>query len=111
MTIRNQVQLIGNVGATPEIKQLSGNKSLAKFSIATNESYKDNTGNWIQKTDWHNVVAWGPVAGLVGKLLDKGKQVALQGKLSTRKWEDKQGNDRYITEIILSEFTLLSKKD
>lgn len=110
MNIRNQVQLIGFVGNAPEIKELSNNKSLAKFSIATQESYKDKNGNWVNKTDWHQVVAWGPSANRVEKLLDKGTEVALQGKLATRQWEDKNGESRYTTEVILNDFTLVGKK-
>ena len=110
MNIRNQVQLIGNVGGTPEIKELSNDKSLARFSVATQESYKDTHGNWVNKTDWHQVVAWGSSARNVEKLLDKGVEVALQGKLATRQWEDKNGEKRYTTEVILNEFTLVGKK-
>lgn len=110
MNIRNQVQLIGHVGNEPEIRELSNNKSLAKFSIATRHSYKDNNGNWINKTDWHQVVAWGASARSVEKSIEKGTEIALQGKLATRQWEDKNGETRYTTEVILSEFTLVGGK-
>jgi len=110
MNIRNQVQLIGHVGATPEVKILDSNKTLAKFSFATNDSYKNAQGEWVKDTEWHQIVAWGITAQNVEKVLAKGSEVVLKGKLATRSWEDAEGMKRYTTEVILSEFTLVGSK-
>ncbi len=110
MNIRNQVQLIGFVGNTPELKQLNADKVLARFSVATNDSYKDAQGNWVNNTDWHQIVAWGSSAKRVEKALLKGAEVALTGKLSTRGWQDADGKTHYATEVVLDDFTLLGVK-
>ena len=110
-TLRNKVQLIGNLGSNPEIITLDGGKKIAKFSIATNESYKNAQGEKVTDTQWHNVVAWGKTAELMEQLLTKGKEVMLEGKLTNRSWDDKDGNKRYITEIVANEFMLLSAKE
>jgi single-strand DNA-binding protein len=109
-TLRNNVQLIGNLGAKPEIKLLETGKKMAKFSIATNEKFTNTQGEKVEKTDWHNIIAWGKTAELAEMFLDKGKQVALSGKLSQRTWDDKDGNKRYITEIICNELMFLGTK-
>lgn len=109
-TIRNKVQLIGNVGKEPEIVNLESGKKLAKFSIATNESYKNSNGERIENTQWHNIVAWGKTAELVEKYVNKGKEVGIDGKLTSRSWDDKDGAKRYITEVICSELLLLGQK-
>ena len=109
-TLRNNVQLIGNLGAKPEITTLESGKKLAKFSLAVNESFKNSQGEKVEKTDWFNVVAWNKTAELAEMFLDKGKQVALSGKLSTRNWDDKDGNKRYITEVICNELVFLGAK-
>ena len=83
-TLRNKVQLIGNVGNEPEITNLESGKKVAKFSIATNESYKDSKGEKQQDTQWHNIIAWGKIAEIVEKYVGKGKEVALEGKLMAR---------------------------
>jgi len=106
-TLRNKVQLIGNVGNTPEIMNLESGKKLAKFSIATNESYKNSKGEKVTDTQWHHVVAWGKVASLIEDHVPKGKEVGIEGKLTNRSYEDKDGIKRYITEIICSELLLL----
>ena len=108
-TLRNKVQLIGNLGNDPEIVNLETGKTLAKFSIATNESYKNAKGEKITDTQWHNIVAWGKTAEIVEKYITKGKEVAITGKLTNRAWEDKEGNKRYITEIVCSELLMLGK--
>ena len=108
-TLRNKVQLIGNLGNDPEIINLESGKTLAKFSIATNESYKNAQGDKITDTQWHNIVAWGKTAQIVEKFVTKGKEVALEGKLTTRSWEDKDGMKRYITEVVCSELLMLGK--
>tara|TARA_R110002049_G_scaffold304060_4_gene498959 strand:+ start:8302 stop:8637 length:336 start_codon:yes stop_codon:yes gene_type:complete len=107
--LRNKVQLIGNLGNDPEIINLDGGKKLAKFSIATNESYKNAAGEKVTDTQWHNVVAWGKTAEIVENYLTKGKEIALEGKLVNRSYETKEGEKRYITEINCSELLMLGK--
>ncbi len=108
-TLRNKVQLIGNLGNDPEIINLESGKTLAKFAIATNESYKNAQGEKVTDTQWHNIVAWGKTAEIVEKYVGKGKEVAIEGKLTTRSWEDKDGMKRYITEVVCSELLMLGK--
>ena len=110
MNIRNQVQLIGHVGNAPELIEVGTDKTLARFSIATNESYKNAQGEWVTNTEWHQVVAWNGTAKRVEKALQKGTELVLQGKLTTRSWEDADGNTRYTTEVILNDFTLVGIK-
>jgi single-strand DNA-binding protein len=107
--LRNKVQLIGRVGQDPEILDLETGKKLAKFSIATNDNYTNAKGEKIEHTDWHNVVAWGKTAEIIEKFVNKGKEIAVEGKLTTRSWEDKEGHKRYTTEVVCSELLLLSK--
>ncbi len=108
-TLRNKVQLIGNLGNDPEIINLESGKTLAKFSIATNESYKNAQGEKITDTQWHNIVAWGRTATLVEKYLQKGKEVAIEGKLTSRSYETSAGEKRYVTEVVCNELLMLSK--
>ena len=108
-TLKNKVQLIGNLGNDPEIINLESGKMLAKFSIATNESYKNAQGAKIIDTQWHNVVAWGKTANLVEKYLQKGKEIAIEGKLTSRSWEDKDGMKRYTTEVVCNELLMFGK--
>ena len=111
-TLRNNVQLIGNLGMNPEVKTLDNGKKMAKFSIACNESYKDAKGKTVENTSWFNLVAWEGLAEVAEKYLHKGKQVAVCGKLVTKSYTDKQGVKRTSTEIVLSELMMLgSKKD
>ena len=110
MHIKNNVRLIGYVGADPEIKNLDGDKKLSKFSIATSESYVNEEGHKVTETNWHNVVAWGKQAGIVEKYLKKGSEVAIEGKLLTRSYTDKDGNKKFVTEILCNELLLLGKK-
>jgi len=107
--LRNKVQLIGNLGNDPEIINLESGKTLAKFTIATNESYKNNKGEKITDTQWHNIVAWGKTAEIIEKYVTKGKEVAIEGKLTSRSYDDKDGNKRYITEVVCSELLMLGK--
>lgn len=109
-TLKNKVQLIGNLGQDPEIINLESGKTLAKFSIATNDSYKNAQGEKITDTQWHNIVAWGKTAQIIEKYITKGKEVAIEGKLTTRSWEDKDGIKRYITEVVCSELLMLGNK-
>jgi len=109
--LRNKVLLIGNVGKTPEIKTFDEGKKLANFSIATNEFYKNKQGEKVQDTQWHNLVAWGKTADIVENFLEKGREVAIEGKLTSRSYEDKDGVKRYITEVVVSELVLLGKRE
>ncbi len=109
-TLRNTVQLIGHVGNDPEIVNLESGKKLAKFSVATNESYKNAKGEKITDTQWHNIVAWGKTAELVENYVPKGKEVGIEGKLTSRSYEDKEGNKRYVTEVVCHELLLLGAK-
>jgi single-strand DNA-binding protein len=109
-TLRNKVQLIGHVGNEPEILNLESGKKLAKFSIATNESYKNSKGEKITDTQWHNIVAWGKTAELIENYVPKGKEVGIEGKLTSRSYEDKEGVKKYITEIVCSELLLMGGK-
>ncbi|MCB9360207.1 MAG: single-stranded DNA-binding protein [Flavobacteriales bacterium] len=110
-TLRNKVQLIGNLGNTPEIIKLESGKKLAKISLATNESYKNNKGETVKDTQWHNCVAWGKTAEIIEKYLQKGNEVAIEGKLTNRSYEDKNGDKRYITEIVINELLMLGGKN
>ncbi len=107
--LRNKVQLIGNLGNDPEIVNLESGSKLAKFSIATNETYKNAQGEKVTDTEWHNVVAWGKIADIVENYLTKGKEVAIEGKLTSRSYETKEGDKKYITEIRCNELLLLGK--
>ena len=108
--LRNKVQLIGNLGADPEIKQTESGKKLAIVKLATHESYRNTKGEKVQETQWHRVVAWGKVADIVEKYCDKGKEIAVEGKLVTRSYNDKAGSKRFITEVQISELLLLGSK-
>ena len=108
-TLRNKVQLIGNLGNDPEIITLDSGKKLAKFSIATNESYKNQEGERVTDTQWHNVIAWGKTAEIIETYVTKGKEVAIEGKLSHRSFDDKEGNKRYTTEVVCTELLMLGK--
>ncbi len=106
-TLRNQVQLIGNLGNNPEIKTFDNGKKMATLSIATNETYTNAQGEKITNTQWHRVVLWNKTAEIAEKYLQKGKEVAIGGKLNYREYEDTDGKKRYITEIIGNELVLL----
>lgn len=108
-TLRNKVQLIGNLGNDPEIINLESGKTLAKFTMATNESYKNAKGEKIADTQWHNVVAWGKTAQVIEKYVTKGKEIAIEGKLTSRSYDDKDGIKRYITEVVCNELVMLGK--
>ncbi|MBU2974590.1 single-stranded DNA-binding protein [Zobellia sp. B3R18] len=107
--LKNKVQLIGNLGQDPEIVNMDNGNKLAKFSIATTESYKNAQGERVDDTQWHNVVAWGKTAEIVENYLSKGKQVAVEGKLTHRSYETKDGEKRYITEVRCNELLMLGK--
>ena len=108
--LRNKVQLIGNIGTTPEIRKLANGKSFARFSLATNESYTNKDGEKVKETQWHNLVAWGKQADIIEKYLSKGKEIAIEGKLTSRSYEDKEGAKKYVTEIVVNELLMLGSK-
>jgi len=102
----NKVILVGNLGQDPEVRYTPGGAAITNISIATSESWKDkNTGQMQDKTEWHRVVFFGKLAEIAGEYLHKGSQVYVEGKLQTRKWQDKQGQDRYSTEVVVDSFT------
>lgn len=109
--LKNKVQLIGNVGNAPEIKTLEGGKKMARFSVATNEHYRNAQGEKVTDTQWHQLVAWGKVAELAEQYLKKGTELAIEGKLMHRDYTDNTGVKRYISEVQVSEFLLLGKKE
>tara|TARA_R110002072_G_scaffold302889_1_gene489492 strand:- start:12926 stop:13276 length:351 start_codon:yes stop_codon:yes gene_type:complete len=108
--LRNKVSLIGRLGAKPEFVKLDGGRTLAKLRIATNESYKNKAGEWVENTQWHNVKTWGKSADLVAKILDKGAEIALEGKLINSSYQTKEGEKRFSTEIEMKEFLVLTPK-
>ena len=108
--LRNKVQLIGNLGAKPEVKKTESGKKLAQFNIATSESYRNSKGEKVTETQWHRVVAWGKLADIAEKYLDKGKEIVIEGKLINRSYNDKAGNKKYITEIQLNELLMVGSK-
>lgn len=107
----NKVILVGNLGKDPELKYLEGNIARANFSIATSEYHKDKNGNKVEQTEWHNIVVWRSMAESAEKLLKKGTQIYLEGKLQTRQWIDKDGNKKNITEIVGESFLVLQRKE
>ena len=109
-TLRNQVQLIGHLGQDPEIITFDSGKKRARINIATNEVYRDAQGNKVNHTDWHQVVFWGKPVEIIEKFLNKGKEIAVSGKLTYRDYEDKDGNKKYVTEIVGNELVLLGTK-
>jgi len=109
-SVKNRVQLEGNLGKAPEIKVFENNK-LAKFSVATSEYKKNKAGEVITETQWHNISAWGKLADLAQKALDKGSKVSIEGKLNNRSYTDKDGNKRYYTDIVATEIVILSNKE
>lgn len=106
----NRVVLIGNLGKDPEIQYLEGNIPVAKFSLATRETYKDKLGKLISQTEWHNIVLWRGLAELSQKYLLKGSRVYIEGRLKTRSWEDRDHNNKVLTEIIADNLILLDKR-
>jgi len=107
--MRNKVQLIGHVGQEPEIKTFDGGKKVVNFTIATNESYKNEKGEKVEQTEWHRISAWGKVADIIEKYVTKGKEVAIEGKLTHRSYDDKNGEKRFITEVVANDILLLGK--
>lgn len=109
-TLRNSVRLVGNLGMDPDVKNFDNNKKLTRLSIAINESYKNDKGEKIVDTQWHSLVFWGSQAKLAEDYLKKGDEVAIEGKLASRNYTDKDGNKRYVTEIVVNEFLKMNKQ-
>ncbi len=110
-TLRNKVQLIGRLGANPEIRSFDNGKSVARFSLATTDSYTDAAGKKVSETQWHNLVAWGNLAKTAEKYLIKGSEVAVEGKLVHRTYDSKDGNKKYFTEVVLNDMVMLGKRN
>ena len=108
--LKNKVQLIGNLGKAPEVRNTESGKKLVRFSVATNESYRNSKGEKVTETQWHNLIAWGAIADIAEKFLVKGTEICVEGKLVNRNYTDKEGNKKYITEIQVNEFVMLGGK-
>ena len=105
----NKAILIGNLGKDPELRYTASGTAVASFSIATTERFKNRNGEQQERTEWHNIVAWGPLAEICGKYLAKGRQVYIEGRIQNRSYDDRDGNKRYITEIVASEMKMLGR--
>ena len=110
MAYLNSVQLIGNVGNDPEVREVQGGAKVASFRLATTERYTDRNGEKQSNTDWHNIVGWNKTAEIIEKLVKKGSNLFIAGKLKTRQWQDQQGNKRYTTEVAVENLQLLEKR-
>lgn len=109
-TLKNSVQLIGRLGKDPDVRTFDGGKKKASFTIATNDSYKNQKGEKIEETQWHNLVIWGKLAEIAEKYLRKGNEVAIEGKLVHRSYENGSGEKKYITEVTVNDLVMLTKK-
>ncbi|MBS1521239.1 MAG: single-stranded DNA-binding protein [Bacteroidetes bacterium] len=109
-TLKNSVRLVGNLGMDPEVKSFDNDRKLAKIAIATNEIYKNDKGEKVTDTQWHNLVLWGAQAKLAEQILKKGDEIAIEGKLASRSYVDKDGNKRYVTEVVVNEFLKIGIK-
>lgn len=107
----NKAMIIGHVGQDPDVSYTGNGSTLAKFSVATDEGYKDRSGQKIERTEWHRIAAFGKLAEIVGEYVRKGQMVYIEGKIRTNKWQDKQGQDRYTTEIIADQMQMLGGRD
>ena len=108
-TLRNSVQLIGRPGIDPEVKTIANDRKMARFTLATNDYYFNNKGERIEETQWHNIVAWGKTADIVEKLVKKGKEIMIEGKLASNNWEDKEGVKHTQVQVIINEILALEK--
>ena len=108
--LRNKVQLIGRVGNTPEVILLESGKKLVKLAMATNDSYKNEKGDKVEDTQWHNLVVWSKLVDIVEQYVKKGDEIAIEGKLKNRSYDDKEGNKRYVSEIVVKELMMLGGK-
>jgi single-strand DNA-binding protein len=111
MASLNKVILIATLGKDPEIRYTASGTAVAGFSAATNERFKNKGGEWEDRTEWHNITLWGRLAEIAGEYLAKGKTVYIEGRIQTRKWQDRDGRERYTTEIVGEKLQMLSKKD
>jgi len=109
--LRNRVNLIGRLGAEPEVVTFDSGRTLARFPLATNEGYKNKDGEWKENTQWHSITAWGKTGELAAKMLNKGQEVALEGRIVNKSYESKEGEKRYGTTIELNEFLIISLKN
>ncbi len=107
----NKAILVGNVGKDPEVRHLEGGTSVARFTLATSETYKNKSGELVTNTEWHNIVAWRQLSDLAEKYIRKGRQLYVEGKITNRQYDDKDGNKRYISEIVADNIRLLGKKE
>jgi len=107
--MRNKVQLIGHVGQDPEVKTLEGGRKVATITLATNENYTNANGEKVEQTEWHRATAWGKTAEIIEKYVTKGKEIAIEGKLTHRSYDDKNGEKRYVTDIVINELLLIGK--
>jgi single-strand DNA-binding protein len=107
--LRNSVRLLGHLGEDPKVRKLDSGKTVANFSIATNEIYRDSKGEKQSETTWHRLVAWGKQAEIAEKYLKKGSEISIEGKLTNRSWEDKNGEKQYMTEIVVNSMLMLDK--
>ena len=103
----NKAILVGNLGKDPELRYTASGQAVATFSLATTEKFKNKAGEQQERTEWHNIVAWGPLAEICGKYLVKGKQIYAEGRIQSRSYDDRDGNKRYITEIVISDMQML----
>ncbi len=108
--IKNRVQLIGHLGSAPDVRETESGKKLAKFSLATNQSYRNANGEKVTETTWHQLIAWGSIADIAEKYLNKGSEVAIEGRLINRSYTDKEGVKKYISEVQVNEMLLLGSK-
>jgi len=108
--LKNKVQLIGNLGNNPEVRTTEAGRKMARFSIATNETYRSAKGDKVTETQWHNLIAWGKVADIAEQYLSKGSEVVIEGKLINRNYLDKEGTKRYVTEVQVNEVLMLGEK-
>lgn len=108
--LRNKVQLIGRLGGKPEVKEMEGGKKMVSFSLATSETHRGTNGEKIHDTQWHRIVAWGKMAEIIEKYLDKGREIALEGRLINRAFQDKDGSKRFVTEVQINELLMLGVK-
>ncbi len=109
--LKNSVRLIGHLGDVPKVRQLESGRKVANFSVATNETYVDNAGNRRSETTWHKLLAYGQTAGIAEKYLHKGSEVAIEGKLTNRSYNDKNGETHYVTEIVVNSLMMLDGKN
>ena len=109
-SLRNRVQLIGHVGNDPEIKTLEGGRKLATITLATNDHYKNAQGEKVEQTEWHRLTAWGATAEIIEKFVTKGKEIAIEGKLTHRSYDDKNGEKRFVTDVVINELVLVGNK-